>query len=95
MTMEEYEKRFLVLLSYVEFIQEEKFKIQQFLSVLQVFYKDWITYDEPHTLKECIRKSKCLYEQVKNRQDVCKVWKGKLKEKSYQRKNGIKPLDVK
>ena len=57
-------------------------------------FNEKITYDEPHILKECIRKTKCLYEQSKNRQDVHKVWKGKLKDKQDQRKNGLKPLDV-
>ena len=62
MTMEEYEKIFLELLSYVDFIQDEKIKIKRFLSGLLAFYKDWITYDEIRTLKECIQKAKCLYE---------------------------------
>ena len=60
-----------------------------------MFYKDQITYDEPHTLKECIRKAKYMYEQGKNRQDVHRFWKGKLTDKHDQRKNGFKPLDVK
>ena len=62
MTMEEYEKRFLELFSYVDFIQEEKVKIQRFLSGLSTFYWDKTAYDEPPTLKECIRKDKCMYE---------------------------------
>ena len=59
-TMDEYGKIFLELLSYVEFIQEEKVKTQHFLSVLPAFYKDKISYDDPHTLKECIQKDKFL-----------------------------------
>ena len=62
MNMAEYEKRFLDLLSYVDFIQEDKVKIQHFLSGLLAFYKDQINYDEPLTLKECIRKARYLYE---------------------------------
>ena len=62
MTMEECEKIFLELLSYVDFIQEDKVKIQHLLSGLPTFYKDQINYDEPLTLKECIRKAMCLYE---------------------------------
>ena len=62
MTMDEYENMFLDLLSYVDFIQEDKVKIQRFHSGLPEFYKDHINYDEPLTLKECIRKAKFMYE---------------------------------
>ena len=62
MKMEEYEKRFLELFSYVDFIQEEKVNIQQFLNDLITFYKYKIYYDEPHTLKEFIWKDKFMYE---------------------------------
>jgi hypothetical protein len=39
MTMEEYEKKFLGLLKYVGFINDEKVKIQRFLSGFPSFYK--------------------------------------------------------
>ena len=81
MTMDEYEKIFLDMLSYEYFIQEDKVKIQHFLSDLPAFYKDWINYGEPLTLKECIRKAKCLYEQGKNRKDLHKSWKSNMKTK--------------
>ena len=58
LTMEEYEKRFLEPISYVDFIQDEKVNIQRLLNGLSSFYKDQITYDESHTLKECIQKAK-------------------------------------
>ena len=72
MTMEECEKIFLELLSYVDFIQEDKVKIQHLLSGLPTFYKDQINYDEPLTLKECIRKAKCLYKQGNIMKDIHK-----------------------
>ena len=50
------------LFSYVDFIQEEKVNIQHFLNGLPMFYRDKLTYDELHTLKDCVRKDKCLYE---------------------------------
>ena len=81
MTMDEYENRFLELLSYVDFIREDKVRIQHFLSGLLAFYKEQINYDEPLTLKECIRKAKFLYEQGKNRKDLHKRWKSNLKTK--------------
>ena len=46
----------------LDFIQEDKVKIQHLLNGLPTFYKDRINYDEPLTLKECIRKVNCLYE---------------------------------
>ena len=60
MSMEEYEKRFLEFLRYVYFVQNEKVKFQLFLSGLPTYYRDKITYNEPHTLKEAIRKAQCL-----------------------------------
>ena len=52
--MEEYVKKFLDLMRYVDCIKEEKIKIQLFLSGLPSFYKDRIQYDEPKTLEEAI-----------------------------------------
>ena len=63
MTMEEYEKRFFELLKYVDFIKDEKVKIQRFLSGLPSFYSDKIQYDNPETLEEAIRRENHLYEQ--------------------------------
>jgi hypothetical protein len=63
MTMGEYENKFLGLLKYVEFIKDEKVKIQKFLSGFPSFYIEKIQYDEPKTLSETIRKDKHLYEQ--------------------------------
>jgi hypothetical protein len=40
MTMAEYEKKFLGLLKYVGFINDEKVNIQRFLSGLLSFYKE-------------------------------------------------------
>ena len=46
MTMVEYEKKFLGLLKYVGFINDEKVKVQIFFSGLASFYKEKIRYDE-------------------------------------------------
>ena len=56
MTMEEYKKRFFELLKYVDFINDEKVKIQRFLSGLPSFCSDKIQYDNPKTLEETIRR---------------------------------------
>jgi hypothetical protein len=91
MSMEEYEKKFLGLLKYVGFINDEKVKIQRFLSGFLSFYKEKIQYDEPKTLTEAIRKDKYLYEQGHGRESMHKSWKDKKKEKSDQRRKGFKP----
>jgi hypothetical protein len=62
MKMEEYEKRFFELLKYVDFIKDEKIKIQIFLSRLPSLYSDKIQYDNPKTLEESTRISKILYD---------------------------------
>jgi hypothetical protein len=67
MTMEEYEKRFFELLKYFDFIEDEKFKIQIFISGLPYFYSDNIQYDNPKTLEETIRRARHLYEQRRGR----------------------------
>ena len=62
MEMDEYEKILFDLLKYVDFIKDEKEKIQISLSVLPSFYSDKIQYDNPRTLEEEARKEKHLYE---------------------------------
>ena len=42
MTMEEYERKFLELSRYVDYIKDEKAKIQRFLSGLPTYYRDKI-----------------------------------------------------
>jgi hypothetical protein len=91
MTMEEYEKKFLELLRYVDFIKDEKVKIHRFLSGFPSFYKDKIQFDEPKTLEEAMRKSKYLYEQSKARPTFQKSWDDKKKGKMDQRRKGFKP----
>jgi hypothetical protein len=91
MTMEEYEKWFFELLKYVDFIKDEKVKIQRFLSGLPSFYSDKIQYDNPKTLEETIRRARHLYEQSKGRPIFQKSWNDKMKDKKDQRKKGFKP----
>jgi len=69
MTMKELCSKFLSLLRYVQYIIDEKPKIQRFLSFLPVVFKDRIEYDNPKTLKEAMRKSHFYYEQNINKRD--------------------------
>ena len=51
------------LLKYVPFIKDATVKIQRYLSGLPSSISDKIQYDDPKTMKETMRREKCLYEQ--------------------------------
>ena len=89
--MEEYANKFLELLRYVRYIQDEKVKVQRFLSGLPQSYKDIIEFYEPRTLEEEIRKAKYCYEQRKGKPDYHKTWKDRKNENFNRRKKGFKP----
>jgi hypothetical protein len=91
MTIDEYERRFLELLKYVSFIKDETIKIQRYLSGFPSFINDTIQYDDPKTLEETIRRTKCLYDQQKAKPTFQKSWEDKNKFKMDQRKKGTKP----
>jgi hypothetical protein len=90
-TMEEYDKQFFELLKYVDFIKDEKVKIQRFLSGLTYFYSDKIQYDNPKTLEETIRRARHMYERSKGRPVFQKAWNDNMKYKKDQRQKGFKP----
>jgi hypothetical protein len=91
MTMTEYDKKFLGLLKYVGFINDEKVKIHRFLSGLPTFYKEKIRYDEAKALTEAIETAKYMYEQGHGRESLQKSWKDKKKDKFNQKRKGFKP----
>jgi hypothetical protein len=99
MVIDEYERRFLDLLKYVAFIKDEKVKIQRHLSGFPSFISDKVQYDDPKTLEETIRHTKCLYEYKRGRPNFQKAWEDKMKSKVdkmkskvEQSKKGTKPL---
>jgi len=55
MTMDEYERKFLELLRYVELIKDEKVNIQMFLSGIPNFYKDKIQHDVTMSSKNVVK----------------------------------------
>ena len=91
MTMEAYEKKFLELLNYANFIKYEKVNIQRFLSGLPESYRDKIQYDRPKKLKDAIWKEKHLYEQNKSKAPYQKKWKDMKNNKQEQRKKVFRP----
>jgi hypothetical protein len=91
MKIDEYDKRFFELQKYVDFIKDEKVKIQRFLSGLHSFYSDKIQYYKPKTLEEAIRREKHIYEHSKGRLILQKDLNEKMKVKKDQRRKGFKP----
>lgn len=55
-------RNLIELLRYVDYIKDEKAKIQCFLSGLPTYYKVKIQYDEIINHEEAIRKYKYMYE---------------------------------
>jgi len=91
MTMDEYVKKFLDLMRYVDCMKDEKINIQRFLSGFPSFYKDRIQYDEPKSLEVAIRKAKHMYEKSKGKTNFRRSWKDKKHDNQNQRKKGFKP----
>jgi hypothetical protein len=81
----------LELLKYVAFIKDAKLKIQRYLSGIPSFISDKIQYDDPKTLTETIRSTKCTYDQQKGRPTFKKDWEENMKRKMEQRKKRTKP----
>ena len=78
MTIDEYERRFLELLKYVSFINDETVNIHRYLSGFPLFISEKIQYDDPKTLEETIRRAKFLYDQKKSRPTFQKAWEEKI-----------------
>jgi hypothetical protein len=89
--MDEYEKIFFELLDYVDFIKDEKVKIQRFMSDLPSFYSDKIHYDNPRNLEEAIRRAKNLYEHRKRRLVFQNTWNDNMKGKKEEMREGFRP----
>jgi hypothetical protein len=91
MIMDKYERKFLELLRYVDFIKDEQVNIQRFLSGLPSIFSDKIQYDDPKTLEEEIRRDKFIYDRHRGRTTFQKAWEDKKKGNMEQRKKGHKP----
>jgi hypothetical protein len=75
----------------VDFIKDEKFKIQRFLSGLPSFYSDKIQYDKSRTLEEVIRKETNLCDKIKGRLVFQKAWNDNMKGKREKKQKVFKP----
>jgi hypothetical protein len=68
--------KFLDLLLFVAYINEDKVKIQRFLRCLPQSYKDKIEFDNPKSLNEVFRKARMCYDQYKQRYENPKSMEG-------------------
>jgi hypothetical protein len=59
--MDAYAKRFMELLRYIPYLEDEKEIVQCFLSGLQQSYQDRIEFDKIKTLEDTIRKANFCY----------------------------------
>ena len=62
MTDEEYTSRFLELLRYVPYLEDEKAKIKIFISGFSISFRDKIEFDGPRSLEEAIINLKHCFE---------------------------------
>jgi hypothetical protein len=67
MTMDDYERKVLDLLKYVEFVKDEHVKIQRFMSGITSIFCDKIQYDDSKTLYESIRIAKVIHDKHRGR----------------------------
>jgi hypothetical protein len=88
LTIDEYIKNFLELMRYVSYINDEKVKMQRFISGLPQSYQDMIEFDEPNTLEDVIIKARYFYEKFNNKIEPHKDWK--KKKNSGFKKKGFK-----
>ena len=89
--MEEHVHKFLGLLSYVDYIKDERIKIQSFLGSLPQIFRYMIEFINPPTLYEGIRMEMHYYEKRKGKLEVHPTWRGNTKGRFGQRRSGFKP----
>ena len=68
-----YEKNFLQLLIYVDFIKDDKVNIQRFLSGFLEYYRDKIQYDKPRNLKDAIWKENTYMNKIRARHHIRRI----------------------
>ena len=91
---EEYTTKFLELLRYVPYLEDEKAKFQRFFSGFPLAFRDRMEYDEPHTLEEVIGKLKHCYEYSKCKDESQHECKGKEKGKGKWKPKRERPYNA-
>jgi len=86
MADDKYRTKFLVLLRYVPYLKNVKIEVQRFVSGFTLAFKDYIQYDEPHTIEEVNGKLKHCYELSRHKSNPKQGWIGNDKTKGKQDK---------
>jgi len=63
--MDEYVTRFMSLLHYMPYMQEEKAKIHHFIRSLTNFMKEKLEFDYPKTMEDVVQKAHICCQQMK------------------------------
>lgn len=69
LTMDEFMAKFINLIWYVTYIEEEKEKMRWFLNYLHASYKERIEFGHPKSMDDVVRKATFCYQQFKNRRE--------------------------
>lgn len=78
LTNDNYVTKFFELLRYVPYLKDEKSKINIFINMLPMEFRDKIELLKPQTLKDDIKKVEHCYEQEKRRPGIKNNWQAKI-----------------
>lgn len=83
-------QKFMELMRYVDYIKEERVKIQSFLGGLPHSYRDKIEFVDTQTLEETIRMVSHCYEQGKGKVESQLAWERKQNKEFEPRRKEFK-----
>lgn len=72
-------QEFMELFGYVDYIWEERVKIQSFLGGLVSSYQDWIEFVDPKILEATVQMGTHCYNKNKGKEEIHSTWKEKSK----------------
>lgn len=75
--MDEFIIKITSFLRYVPYIHEKKVKVHRSITILPLFMKECLEFDNPKTMEEVMWKARICYQQNKPNEDVGKRWADK------------------
>lgn len=66
-SMDKFITKFTSLLRYFPYIWEEKVKVQHFVSILPIFIKEILEFDNPQLMDEAIWKACICYQRMRQK----------------------------
>jgi len=94
MTDEEYTSRSFELLRYVYYLNEEKAKIQIFISGFSITFNDITDFDEPISFEEVIKKLKHYYRKSMHKSETKQDWNDSDNNKGKFDKKRTRPQEI-